>query len=154
LKGDKIAKEGLSKRFLAFATNPTTMLDTFNELTDWPGSQGPDLIYAVWEGSPGGHRASSLARSLLYTADQRAKASPALEAALELRESQSCEDFARALPQVLAQGDSRSLDMLVALKHANACGVDNQQDCYACLRGDTTLDEAIAAVKQRPGPEL
>jgi hypothetical protein len=130
------------------------MIDALSALTDLPGPYGPDLIYSVWENAPGGNPAASLARGLLHTPDQRGKASPALQAALDLSDGTSCEDYRRALPKVLAQGDERSLSLMVALTHTNGCGDDREQDCYPCLRADGTLSDAIEAVKQRPAPKL
>jgi hypothetical protein len=141
-------------RFVEFATNSSTMVDALTELTELPGPEGPDLIYSVWENAPGGNRAASLARSLLHTPDQRSKASPALRAALDLSDGKSCEDYARALPEVLAQGDERSLALMVALTHTDGCGDDREQDCYPCLRTTSTLNDAIEAVRQRPAPKL
>jgi hypothetical protein len=48
----------LASRFLPFATSPETMLPAFAHLLDWPGSTGPDVLYAVWEKAPGGNRAA------------------------------------------------------------------------------------------------
>jgi hypothetical protein len=140
-------------RFVEFATNSATMVDAFAELTELPGPEGPDLIYSVWENAPGGNRAASLARSLLHTPDQRSKASPALRAALDLSDGKTCEDYAASLPEVLAQGDERSLALMVALTHTDGCGDDREQDCYPCLRANSTLNDAIEAVRQRPAPK-
>jgi hypothetical protein len=139
-------------RFVDFATNSATMVDAFAALSELPGPQGPDLVYSVWENAPGGNRAAVLARNLLHTPDQRSKASPALLAALDLSDGKSCEDYARALPAVLAHGDERSLSLMVALTHTDGCGDDRAQDCYPCLRETNTLAQAIEAVKQRPAP--
>lgn len=141
-------------RFVDFATSPETMLQALGDLSAWAGPQGPDVLYAVWEKAPGGSRAANLALQLLQAKDQRAKASPALLAALELRAARSCEDYLRVLPTVKRDGDQRCSSALRALKHTDGCGNDGQQDCYPCLRDGAQLDDALQAIERRPAPEL
>lgn len=136
-------------RVVEYATSPETMLAAFQEVTQWPGSTGPDLLYAVWEKAAGGSRAASLAQQLLYSADQRAKASPALQVALDLRAATSCDDYLRVLPAVVRDGDQRSSATLRYLGHSDGCGTDGKQDCYPCLREGQLLDNALEAVERR-----
>jgi hypothetical protein len=144
----------LAGRFLTFATSPETMLAAFAHLLDWPGSTGPDVLYAVWERAPGGNRAASLAQQLLHSADQRSKATPALITALDLRSATTCEDYLRVLPAVQRDGDQRCSATLRALKHKDGCGDDGQQDCFACLRESPLLDAALTAIEGRVAPQL
>jgi hypothetical protein len=136
-------------RMVDFATSPETMLPAFQELTQWAGPTGPDVLYAVWEKAAGGSRAASLAQQLLYSADQRAKATPALLAALDLRSAANCDDYLRVLPAVARNGDQRSSATLRALRHNDGCGADGQQDCYACLRDNSQLEDALKAIDAR-----
>jgi hypothetical protein len=136
-------------RMVDYATSPETMLPAFQELTQWTGPVGPDVLYAVWEKAAGGSRAASLAQQLLYSADQRAKATPALLAALDLRSAANCDDYLRVLPAVARNGDQRSSATLRALRHNDGCGADGQQDCYACLRDNSLLEDALKAVEAR-----
>jgi len=136
-------------RFVDFAASPETTLAAFQELTGWSGSTGPDVLYAVWERAAGGSRAASLAQQLLYSADQRAKATPALVTALDLRSATTCDDYLRVLPAVLRDGDQRSLATLRSLRHADGCGADGKQDCYACLRDSTLLEDALRAIEKK-----
>jgi hypothetical protein len=144
----------LTTRFLSYATAPETMLPAFAHLLAWPGNVGPDVLYAVWEKAPGGNRAASLAQQLLHSADQRAKATPALITALDLRSATSCEDYLRVLPSVKRDGDQRCSATLRALKHTDGCGDDGQQDCFACLRDGKLLDDALVAIEGRVAPQL
>jgi hypothetical protein len=144
----------LAGRFLNCATSPETMLPAFAHLLGWPGSIGPDVLYAVWEKAPGGNRAASLAQQLLHSADQRAKATPALVTAIDLRSATSCEDYLRLLPAVKRDGDQRCSATLRALKHTDGCGDDGKKDCFACLREGTGLDDALKAIEGRPAPQL
>lgn len=147
-----LATPDLTGRFLSFATNPETMLPAFAHLLEWPGATGPDVLYAVWEKAPGGNRAASLAQQLLHSADQRAKATPALSTALDLRSATSCDDYLRVLPAVQRSGDQRCSATLRALEHRDGCGDDGRQDCFACLRESTLLDDALKAIEGRPAP--
>jgi hypothetical protein len=144
----------LTARFLNYATSPETMLPAFAHLLNWPGSTGPDVLYGVWEKAPGGSRAASLAQQLLHSEDQRAKATPALVTALDLRSATSCEDYLRVLPAVQRDGDQRCSATLRALKHRDGCGDDGKQDCFACLRDGTQLEDALTSIEKRPPPQL
>jgi hypothetical protein len=148
-----LAAPNLTTRFLAYATSPETMLAAFSHLSSWPGTTGPDVLYNVWEKAPGGSRAASLAQQLLHSEDQRAKATPALLTALDLRTATSCEDYLRVLPSVQKNGDQRCSATLRALRHKDGCGDDGKQDCFACLREGSLLDDALAAIEGRPAPQ-
>ncbi|HTV22198.1 MAG TPA: hypothetical protein VMG12_26090 [Polyangiaceae bacterium] len=149
-----LSTPNLTGRFLNFATSPETMLQSFSHLLGWTGSTGPDVLYAVWEKAPGGNRAASLAQQLLHSADQRAKATPALLTALDLRSATTCEDYLRVLPAVQRDGDQRCSATLRALKHTDGCGDDGQKDCFACLRDGSGLDDALKAIEGRAAPQL
>ncbi|MEY2931751.1 MAG: hypothetical protein RL033_2500 [Pseudomonadota bacterium] len=140
---------GAVGRMVEYATSPETMLPAFQELTQWPGSAGPDLLYSVWEKAAGGSRAASLAQQLLYSADQRSKATPALLVALDLRSAATCDDYLRVLPAAVRDGDQRSSATLRALRHGDGCGADGRQDCYACLRDSPLLENALKAIDRR-----
>lgn len=141
-------------RFVDFASSPETMLPAFQELTEWSSPNGPDVLYAVWERAGGGSRAASLAQQLLYATDQRAKATPALSTALDLRSAVTCDQYLRLLPAVARSGDQRCSATLRAIKHTDGCGSDGQQDCYACLRGTSLLDDALRSAESRPAPSF
>jgi hypothetical protein len=149
-----LSQPNLTNRFLGYATSPETMLVAFTDLLAWPGSAGPEVLYAVWEKAPGGSRAASLAQQLLHSEDQRGKATPALRTALDLRSATTCEDYLRVLPAVQRDGDQRCSATLRALKHRDGCGDDGQQDCFACLRDGKLLDEALTAIEGRVPPQL
>jgi hypothetical protein len=149
-----LATPNLTTRFLSYATSPETMLAAFSHLLSWPGTVGPDVLYNVWEKAPGGSRAASLAQQLLASEDQRVKATPALITALDLRSATSCEDYLRVLPAVKKSGDQRCSATLRALRHKDGCGDDGKQDCFACLRDGSLLDEALSAIESRSAPQL
>jgi hypothetical protein len=140
-------------RIVGYATSTETMLPTFELLSEWSGTRGPDVMYAIWE-KAGSSRAASLAHELLHSADQRAKATPALSAAVDLRAATTCDDYLSVLPAVVRSGDQRCVAALRTLKHTDGCGDDGKQDCYACLRDGSQLDEALTAVENRAAPAL
>jgi len=41
---------------------------------------------------------------------------------------------------------------LKALKMRSGCGLIRRSDCWPCLRRETALEDAIAAVETRPAP--
>jgi len=67
----------------------------------------------------------------------------------DLRSAASCDDYAKLLPAVLKNGDQRSSATLRAVRHNDGCGADGKQDCYACLRDSSLLEDALKAVEKR-----
>jgi hypothetical protein len=137
------------RRLAASADTATEALAAVAEL---PGPLSADLLYEVWTGTADRTGATDLARALVYSRDVRAKASPALSVALELRTAETCEQNHALFPRALADGDRRSFHLLAKLKRKQGCGPNKRQDCYACLRGGGELDAAIKAVKGRRAP--
>jgi hypothetical protein len=114
-----------------------------------------DLIYEAWTATKERSQATELARRLLYSADLRSKASPALAVALDLRAASTCEDYRSVLPRALTDGDRRSLVPLAKLVSRRGCGSNKTSDCFACLRGPgDDLAATINAVKARRPPSL
>ena len=70
----------------------------------------------------------------------------------DLRRAETCEQSRDLLPRALSDGDRRSFNLLIKLKRKQGCGPNKRQDCYACLREGTALDDAIKAVKTRKAP--
>ncbi len=97
---------------------------------------------------------TDLARALVYSADVRSKASPALAVALELRVAESCQQYKAILPQALKDGDRRSAHLLTKLNGKHGCGPKKNDDCYACLREPSDeLKATVNAAKSRRAPE-
>ncbi|RYZ09744.1 MAG: hypothetical protein EOO73_02360 [Myxococcales bacterium] len=116
---------------------------------------GADLLYEAWTGTPARTDGTELSRALLYSADVRPKASPALTVALDLRAAETCEQYKAALPNALKDGDKRSLNPLAKLVSRRGCGPKKAADCYACLRDEQDeLTATINAVKSRRPPSF
>jgi len=126
--------------------------DVLAGVAEIPGPLGADILYEVWTGTPNRTDSTELARALVQAPDVRAKASPALSIALDLRLAETCERNRDLLPRALETGDRRSFSLLAKLKRKQGCGPNSRQDCYPCLRQGGELDAALKAVKTRRAP--
>jgi len=135
-----------------YTENPETARDALAAIANVPGPISPDLIYEVWTATASHTAATDLARSLIYSREVRAKASPALAIALDLRDAETCEKNRDLLPRVASDGDKRAFHLLGKLTRKYGCGPNKRQDCYACLRDGKDLDAAMKAVKTRREP--
>jgi serine/threonine protein kinase len=86
----------------------------------------------------------------LRSADFRRAAPPSLGLAAELRTASSCDAAHALLARAKQVGDERSLSQLEAWQSTTGCGKKHTDDCMPCLRKDSALSDAIAAIKARP----
>jgi hypothetical protein len=135
------------------AEDPLTAPDALGAIADAPGPLSADLLYEMWTGTVVRNSATELARSLVFSKEVRAKASPELAVALDLRIAETCEQNKALLPRVLDKGDRRSLALLARLSRKFGCGPNKRQDCYPCLREGQAVEEAMVAVKTRREPK-
>jgi hypothetical protein len=135
-----------------YSDDPETSRDALSAMANVPGPISADLIYEVWTATSSRTTATDLARSLIYTKEVRAKASPALSVALDLRDAESCEQNRDLLGRASSDGDRRAFHLLGKLTRKYGCGANKRADCYACLRSGTDLDAAMKAVKARREP--
>jgi hypothetical protein len=135
------------------AEDPLTAPDALSAMAEAPGPLSADLLYEMWTGTVSRNSATELARSLVFSKEVRAKASPELGIALELRIAETCEQNEALLPKVIEKGDRRALALLAKLSRRYGCGANKRQDCYPCLRDDKAVDEAMTAVKKRREPK-
>ena len=91
------------------AEDPLTAPDALGAMAEAPGPLSADLLYEMWTGTVVRNGATELARSLVFSKEVRAKASPELAIALDLRIAETCEQNRELLPRVLEKGDRRSL---------------------------------------------
>ena len=143
----------LQSELLRLADDARTSNDALAAMAALEAPIGADLLYEVWTRTAVRSDATDLARALVYSADVRAKASPALGVALELRSAETCEQFKAALPKALKDGDRRAVSPLVKLSSKRGCGPKKSADCYACLREPSDeLKATISAAKSRRAP--
>ena len=131
------------------AEDPLTAPDALGAMAEAPGPLSADLLYEMWTGTVVRNGATELARSLVFSKEVRAKASPELAIALDLRIAETCEQNQQLLPRVLEKGDRRSLALLAKLARRFGCGPNKRLDCYPCLRDDKAVDDAMIAIKKR-----
>ncbi len=118
-------------------------------------SRGADIIYDAWAGAASGRSIqvdTKVAKKLLDDPQLRKVASKPLSVALELVDAHGCGDYRRALAKVISDGDERCLRTLRRVTYDRGCGLFGLGDCYACLRGNNSLAQAIEAAKSRPAP--
>lgn len=118
------------------------------------GKSGVDLLFDVWSSTGAKTPATRSAKKWLDDDAVRAEASPAAMVALQIREVKGCTAARDLLPRVKDVGDERSLLPLKRFQSGSGCGFLGLEDCYSCLRKESTLDEAIAAVSARPAPKF
>jgi hypothetical protein len=135
------------------AEDPLTAPDALSAMAEAPGPLSADLLYEMWTGTVVRNGATELARSLVFSKEVRAKASPELAVALDLRIAETCAQNHELLPRVIEKGDRRSLALLAKLSRRFGCGPTKRLDCYPCLRDDKTVDDAMTAVKKRREPK-
>lgn len=151
---------GRLRRLKEFFNDRDTTLAAATILAELPGPDGADVLYAAWVGTPDRNETTMLAEALVYSPDVRSKASPALAAALDLRQAESCEDYLAVVPRAARDGDSRSLHLLGQLTRTAGCGPRGGRDCFACLRpldadpSTPGLNAALRDVAARPAPDL
>ena len=83
----------------------------------------------------------------------RAHASAAAGILLDFKAAQGCPARRDLLTRAKDAGDARLLPTLKSMKMARGCGFLGRLDCWGCLRHDTALDDAVAAVEARPAPK-
>jgi hypothetical protein len=150
---DLARDESIQAQLLRLAADPDTADVALGAMAQAPAPVGPDLLYEVWTSRAASAGITELARSLLFSRDVRAHASPALAVALELRLADSCEAVQAVLPKALSDGDRRSLSSLAKLNSRRACGAKNTGDCNPCLLGPVKpVVAAVVAAKRRPAP--
>lgn len=148
-----LADKAVQAELLEAARDTQTAAQALAALTAVGTPLAADLLYEAWAGTTARTEATELSRALLYSADVRPKASPALSVALDLRAAETCEEFQAALPSALKDGDKRSLLPLAKLGSRRGCGPKKTADCYPCLRAESDeLRATINAAKSRRAP--
>jgi hypothetical protein len=111
-----------------------------------------DLLYDLAARSEPGSRLHLLSMDLLLGPAVRREAGEALAITLDLRAAVTCERAAALLPRATKSADERAVPHLERFGVEKGCGPKNEDDCFACLRGDApkkALEEALTAAKDR-----
>ncbi len=116
------------------------------------GPAGPDLIYEAWTKPRNRTPTTKFAEALVYSKEVRAKASPALGIALDLRAVKDCEQAAGLVEKAKEIGDRRALYPLSRLTRKSGCGAKKRSDCFPCLGKRTEVVKALRSSGRRPKP--
>jgi serine/threonine-protein kinase len=113
----------------------------FELLSEDMDSAGIDVLYRLHT-EKGGSKAADRATSLLGEEEVRARGSPALRIAYDLRHAQNCEALVALLDRAEKEGDERALGELT-----NVLSCANRDRC--CLQGDARVTGAVNGIKKR-----
>ena len=143
------------RRATTDAPNQALALEVAAEL----GAGGADLLYELWDSNKTTNAAlSKQAKAALESEAVMKNASDALKVALELpkAKTEGCDAVKKLLPQVLENGDTRSVPTLTRLADRRGCGFLGLRDCFGCLRSAKGKDLADAkkAASERPAPKV
>lgn len=139
-------------RFLvkkAAGTPGDTSKLAFAALTEHMGSAGPDLLYELMLNDP---KTTAHARELLATPAVRARSSPALSIAYDLRLASSCSAKVPLLPRAAELGDDRTISILspLATGRPKGCGKRKREPCPPpCAEEARRFNETLARIGAR-----
>ncbi len=149
-----LEKRATQRQLLTFSRDASVAQVTLRMISKQDSPIAADLLYEVWTGTRGRTEGTRLAQALVYSAEVRPRASPALSALLDLRKEKDCEKMREVLARVREHGDRRSLRGLAKLTLRRGCGPKKRKDCFPCLRDGEELRKAINTVKDRPDPRF
>jgi hypothetical protein len=139
--------EGVYGALMELATRITLLPGTepdryFDLLLNDTATMGPDVLYHLWT-TKGGSEAAKRSERLLARPEVRARGTPALRVAYELRAAR-CPEKQALFERAGKDGDGRTLGQLVML--GEECGSKNANCCYP---KDAALGQAIIAIRAR-----
>jgi hypothetical protein len=111
-----------------------------------------DLLYDLAARGEPGARLVLLAEDLLLGPAVRGETSKPLALLLEVREVRACPEIVALLPRVSELGDDRLGPLLERFRSREGCGPKDQDDCWGCLRDESSeriFDEAAKAAAGR-----
>jgi serine/threonine protein kinase len=122
---------------------------TFALLFGPMGSHGPDVAYDLAATEVVKLWVRTRADQGLRSPDFTRLTTPELSIAVALRFATTCPQRYALLPRAKEIGDERALGYLNLYRSTTGCGRRQKDDCNSCLRADSRLSDAIAAIKQR-----
>ena len=133
----------------AASTSKGVSYTTFSLLEGTMAAPGSEIIYrlAVDKSLPSSIR--TRAEQWLHNPKFERAASDALKVAVHLRFTSTCEGKHAILPMAAKVGDKATLAYLHELEVQTGCGLSGKSDCFACLRHDDRLKDAIAQIEAR-----
>ncbi|MEO8903763.1 MAG: serine/threonine-protein kinase, partial [Polyangiaceae bacterium] len=122
---------------------------TFALLVGPMGEHGPDVVYDLAATEVVKLWVRARADTWLRSPDFGKLATPALSITVALRFATDCPQRAALLARATTDGDPRTLGYLNQYRATTGCGRRHRDDCYACMRADSHLADAIAAIHER-----
>jgi hypothetical protein len=122
---------------------------TFALLFGPMGTHGPDVAYDLAATEVVKLWVRTRADQGLRSPDFNRLTTPELSIAVALRFATTCPQRYALLPRAKEIGDERALGYLNLYRATTGCGRRQRDDCNACLRSDSRLNDAIDAIKQR-----
>jgi hypothetical protein len=114
------------------------------------GERGVDILYDLSTISAVRDDLRQAAATRLKLPAVQNVASPALRVLLSLQQATTCSEKKALLPSIEHDADGRIIPELKAMQSMVGCGKRGRNDCNPCLRHGLELENAIAAVKNRP----
>jgi len=146
----KVAEESTASDVLAAAARKRATVDAaFALLQDQMGSAGATVLYDLSIDSDAALPLRQRAEQWLKSDAFKKVAPPDVEIAAALRYSTSCSARHDVLSRAAEKGDKRTLAFLKVIKVPSGCGRRANKDCFPCLRKDSALKDAIAAIEKR-----
>jgi len=122
---------------------------TFSLLQGTMAGQGAEVIYQLAIDRSVSSHVRARAEKWLHTVQFDRAASDALRVATRLRLASSCETRHAMLPIAAKAGGTAALTYLRELQVETGCGLTGTSDCFACMRKDSLLKDAIAQIEER-----
>ncbi len=122
------------------------------------GEPGLDLVYDVWLETKGQRKKKEIAelayKKLEILRLRRASEALRIRLDLEFLGNGDCDAIAKTVDAAKRHADRRSVEALTALESTSGCGASKKRDCFACLRSDDSLEQAIETAKGTPAPKF
>jgi serine/threonine protein kinase len=113
------------------------------------GARGADVIHRIWSAPDVKPALKQRAEKWLRSRDFERASSPALNVTVALQLAESCKQKYALLLRAKNVGDERTLSEIAKLRVTTGCGKQKTDDCHACLRTDSRLEEAARAIESR-----
>jgi len=122
---------------------------TFSLLEGTMAAPGAEIVYQIAADKSLPSYVRTRAEKWLHTPQFERAASDALRIASNLRFASTCDAKRALLGAASKAGGTAALAYLHELQGETGCGLSGKDDCYACLRGDSALSDAIKAIETR-----
>jgi len=122
---------------------------TFSLLEGTMAAPGAEIVYQIAADKSLPSYVRTRAEKWLHTPQFERAASDALRIASNLRFASTCDAKRALLGAASKAGGTAALAYLHELQGETGCGLSGKDDCYACLRIDSALNDAIKAIDTR-----